>query len=80
MKNILIDMFKEFNQEARGIYFVDLVDEEVKYSKADGENTKICSLDSVKSANYSNGMILLQADISWQLQKEGPEELFQEVI
>lgn len=72
MKNILIDMFKEFNQEARGIYFVDLVDEEVKYSRGDGENGRICSLDEVKSAEYNNEMILLEANENWQLTVNGP--------
>ena len=72
MQNILIDMFKEFNQKSEGIYFVDLVDKEVKYSKGDGENGRICSLDEVKSAEYNNEVILLEANESWQLTVDGP--------
>ncbi|SDI97002.1 hypothetical protein SAMN04515654_12159 [Halanaerobium congolense] len=73
MQNILIDMFKEFNQKSKVIYFVDLVAGEVKYSKPDSECEKICAIDEVKQATLENGIISLDADKQWNLTIEGPK-------
>lgn len=73
MQNILIDMFKEFNQKADGIYFVDLVDKEVKYSKGDGKSDRICSLSEVESAISKEDEIRLEGDKIWQLTYSGPK-------
>lgn len=73
MQNILIDMFREFNQKADGIYFVDLVDREVKYSKGDGKSDKICFLDEVEKAQFSDDSIILEGNQNWLLTKSGPQ-------
>lgn len=75
MQNILIDIFKEFNQKADGIYFVDLVDKEVKYSKGDGKSNKICSLSEIESAESKGNVIKLKGYKVWQLTYSGPKIL-----
>ncbi|OEG62189.1 MAG: hypothetical protein BHK79_02785 [Halanaerobium sp. MDAL1] len=73
MQNILIDMFKEFNQKSDVIYFIDLVDKEVKYSKGDGKSNRICFLSEVENAEFKESVIRLEGDKIWQLTYSGPK-------
>lgn len=73
MKNILVDMFKDFNQKSEVIYFVDPVAKEIKYSNPGGECGKVCSLDQVKSAVQEKEFIKLKGDRVLVLTVNGPE-------
>jgi len=72
LENILIDMFKQFNDQVDGIYFVDRVNKELKFVKGD-ECDSICSLEQVESAEFANGMIVLEGAGNWNLTTSGPQ-------
>lgn len=65
-------MFKQFNSQVDGIYFVDQVDGEVKFAQEEGCLT-ICSLEYIKEVRFSERGIFLEANKNWNLTKKGPE-------
>lgn len=72
MENILIDMFKQFNDQVDGIYFVDRVNKELKFVK-DDECDSICPLEEIESAEFANDMIVLKGNGNWNLTTSGPQ-------
>lgn len=72
MENILIDMFKEFNSQVNGTYFVDKVNKEVKFLQNNNCNI-ICPLEEVESAEFANDMIVVKGNGNWNLTVNGPE-------
>lgn len=73
MKNILIGMFKDFNHKSEGIYFVDPVAHEVKYSKPGGKCEKVCSFDQIKNAIQEKEYIKLEGNKNLMLTISGPK-------
>lgn len=68
----LIEMFKRFNDQVDGIYFVDQVDNKVKFAQEEGCLT-ICSLEDIKDVRFSERGIFLDADENWTLTTSGAE-------
>jgi len=72
LENILIDMFKQFNDQVDGIYFVDRVNKELKFVKGD-KCDSICPLEEIESAEFANDMIVLEGSGNWNLTVNGPQ-------